>query len=55
MANHFQYRGVHYGVAPRARRHQPYALYMLVLALAAIVAFAWTRQPVTELLPIPHP
>ena len=55
MTHHFQYRGVHYGFQPRTRRPRSYALYTLMFALAAIVAFAWTRQPVTELLPIPHP
>ena len=55
MAGHFHYRGVHYGFQPRAAHAQHRGLYLLVFALVAILAFAWTRQPADQLLPIPQP
>jgi len=58
MAGHFHYRGLHYGFHAReTHAHAPHhrGLYLFVFALVAIVAFAWTRQPVNELLPIPAP
>ncbi len=58
MAGHFHYRGLHYGFQPREPRihaHPHRGLYLFAFALVAIVAFAWTRQPVDQLLPIPSP
>ena len=59
MAGHFHYRGLHYGFQPRGtpdrRNHHPRGLYLVVFALVAILAFAWTRQPLDQLLPIPSP
>jgi hypothetical protein len=50
MAGHFHDRGAHHG-EPHAHR----GLYLFVFAVVAILAFAWTRQPVDQLLPIPSP
>jgi hypothetical protein len=58
MAGHFHYRGAHYGLAPREARvhsHPHRGLYLFALALLVIVAFAWTRQPMDQLLPTPAP
>lgn len=59
MAGHFHFKGVHLSFGPR---HAPphhhdhhYGLYAAALALLALAAFAWTRQPVLSLLPIPRP
>lgn len=56
MAGHFHDRGAHYGFQPpRVQHHTHRGLYLVAFALVAILAFAWTRQPVDQLLPIPSP
>ena len=58
MTGHFHYRGAHDGFQPREtrdQRHHHRGLYLFAFALVAILAFAWTRQPVDQLLPIPAP
>jgi hypothetical protein len=47
MAGHFHDRDEHHS------HHR--GLYLFAFALVAILAFAWTRQPVDQLLPIPSP